>query len=454
VTVSDYWSRGYNISRFGTEPDGSRALTFTAKGGADITPYLNVEGVLRTTKRSADTDPQDFSFPPTATFGLVTDGNARTTYENFAGRVGATLTLLEGHWIQNANYKGFKEDTRGFNDDVLTFGAVGTRNVVDYKSTFLFDTAVAGGEHHTVSFLAADRWENYSQMLTTQAPYEKERKSYAGEYILDLATLTTLSGAVRRDINSAFTDVTTWRVAISQRLPMTGTRLHASQGKGVTDPSVFELFGSPFNLGNPNLLPEQSIGWDAGVEQTFFGDRFVADVTYFASDFTNKIELIFDPVLNNFIYRNGIGTATRRGVEVTGTLRIFEWLTTTASYTYTDAHDSMDNQEVRRPPHSGSVEVTARFLDNKAKLTLGANYNGSRQDFIFSPTGVARGVLPGATVVRAYLSYDIAPYATWFVRAENLFNAQYEEVFSYRTPGFAAYTGLKFRTPVEVVAAN
>jgi vitamin B12 transporter len=454
VTVSDYFSRGFNISRFGTEPDGNRALTFTAKGGVDVTPYLNVEGVLRTTKRSADGDPQDFTFGA-PTFGLVTDGNARTTYENFAGRVGATLTLFDGRWIQSANYKGFKEDTRGFNDDFLTFGAVGTRNAVDYKSTFLFDTSVAGGERHTVSALVDDKWENYSQVLVGQAPYMKERKGYAGEYVLDLASLTTLSGALRRDINSAFVDVTTWRLAIAQRIPATGTRLHASQGKGVTDPSVFELFGSPFNLPNPSLLPEQSIGWDAGIEQAFFGDRFVADVTYFSSDFTNKIELDFDPALGNFIYRNGVGTATRRGVEVSGRLRVFDWLATTASYTYTDAHNSVGNQEVRRPPHSAAIEATARFLDNKARLTVGVNYNGSRQDFVFTPTGTVQGTLPGATVVRGQFSYDATPYATWFVRAENLFNAQYEEVFSYRMPGFAVYGGVKLRTPAEaVVAAN
>jgi vitamin B12 transporter len=217
---------------------------------------------------------------------------------------------------------------------------------------------------------------------------------------------------------------------------------------------VFELFGSPFNLGNPNLLPEQSIGWDAGIEQAFFGDRFVTDVTYFASDFTNKIELTFDPVLNNFIYQNGIGKATRRGVEATGTLRIFDWLTTTASYTYTDAHDSLGNEEVRRQPHAASIEATARFLDNKAKLTLGVNYNGKRQDFIFTPDGVTQGYLPGATILRGQFSYDVTPYATWFVRAQNIVNVQYEEVYSYRAPGFAAFAGLKLRTPEVAPAAK
>jgi hypothetical protein len=32
-----------------------------------------------------------------------------------------------------------------------------------------------------------------------------------------------------------------------------------------------------------------------------------------------------------------------------------------------------------------------------------------------------------------------------FVRAENVFDVKYEEILSYRMPGFGAYAGLKVR---------
>jgi vitamin B12 transporter len=41
------------------------------------------------------------------------------------------------------------------------------------------------------------------------------------------------------------------------------------------------------------------------------------------------------------------------------------------------------------------------------------------------------------------LSYDVTPTVTAYVRAENIFDAGYEEVFSYRAQGFAAYAGVK-----------
>jgi vitamin B12 transporter len=446
ATFSDYSTRGYNIARFGSEADGSRANVFTAKGGVDLTPYLNVEGVVRHTERKTETDPQDFNFG-SPTSGFVVDGQGGTQYKSTAGRLGSTLTLFDGRWIQTANVKTFDEHTRGFGDARFfgtAFGADGMRTTVDYKSTVKLDTNVAGGEQHTISILTDNRREDYVQ-TSSPTHYIKERTGLAGEYVLDLPTNTTLSSAVRQDWNSAFQDVTTWRFAASQRFPAFGTRLHASTGKGVTDPDVFQLFGSTFNLPNPGLSPEQSVGWDAGVEQSFFERRVVTDVTFFETEFTNKIELTFDPARRGFIYVNGTGAAHRRGVETSATVQWLDWLTTTATYTFTHAETSAGDPEVRRPPHSASFEATARFLDNRAKATFGVVYNSVRKDFFFGATGTTLVDLPGATVARASLSYDVTPSATIFARAENLFDKRYEEVFSYRAPPFGAYAGLKVR---------
>lgn len=455
VTVSHLARDGYNISHFGSERDGSEAFTVSAKSGIDFTPNFNVEGVVRHTRRRAATDPQDFNCvfdpvtfacPPAnpATYGLVVDGNDRTTYQSTVGRVGATWTLLDGFWTQTANAKLFDETVRGFSNGLPSFGGNGRRSSFDYKSTFRYGTDVFGGEGHTLSVLVDNRKEHFVA-INEPARYDKERTGLAGEYQLDLPTHTSLSAALRHDWNTGFADVTTYRFAISQRLPMTGTRLHASLGKGLTDPTPFELFGSTFNLPNPALLPEQSVGWDAGIEQTFWNGALVTDVTYFAADFENKIELTFDAQRGGFVYVNGIGKAPRRGVEVSADWRPFAWFSAKATYTYTDAKDTLGMPEVRRPPHAASLDATARFLDGRARATLGVVYNGSRKDFFFGPNGTDLVTLPGVVVARAMLSYDVTPWATAYVRAENLFDARYEEVFSYRAPAFAAYAGLRMR---------
>jgi vitamin B12 transporter len=455
VTISDYATRGYNIARFGSEPDGSRAVTFTAKAGVDVTPNLKLEGVVRATDRKALTDSQDFRCvfdpvtfmcPPVnpATYGLIVDTPGFTAYTAIASRLGATLKLLDGRWIQSANFKHFDEKLRSVDAFLGPFATDGTRIALDYKSTFLFDTAFAGGERQTLTFLADRRLEDFTQ-LGDPTRYRKRRHGLAGEYVLDLASATTLSGSLRHDWNKGFADVLTWRLALSQRLPSTGTRVHTSAGKGITDPTVFELFGSPFNLPNPGLVPEQSIGWDAGIEQRLFDGRVIADVTYFASEFTDKIELTFDAMRGGFVYVNGDGIARRRGVEVAVTARLLDWLTLSGTYTYTRALNSTGQIEIRRPPHSGSIEATAHFANNRGRATIGVVFNGTRKDFFFGPAGTTLVTLPGATIVRAYLSYDVTPLATLFVRAENLLDARYEEILSYRAAPFTAFAGLKIK---------
>ena len=441
VNVSSYSTGGYNFSRAGNEKDGSRATIATTTLGVDLTPNFNIEGVARLTDRSTDID------EPSFINGLLTDANDVNKYKNFAGRLGATFKAFDGHWVQSINAKVFHEETSSFANGIFSFGAEGTRSDIEYKSTMNAVSNFLGGEKHTFVFLLNHRQEDYKPSGATT--YEKRRESIAGEYILDLPTATTLSAALRQDWNSAFDDAFTWRLAMSQRFPAWGTRLHASIGTGVTDPDVYALFGRPdfFIAANPNLVPESSTGWDAGVEQSFFANRMLIDVTYFSSDFTDKIEPNFALNPGFTTYVNGAGKAIRRGVEFAQTVQWADWFSTRATYTYTHALDSNGLQEIRRPPNAASLEATARLFDGRTKASARVSYGEQRDDRYFNGVTTATVTLPSVTLVRATVSHDVTPWATAYVRAENIFNRQYEEVFSYRQPGFAAFVGLKVRTP-------
>jgi vitamin B12 transporter len=224
--VSDYTTAGYPVSRFGGPNDGSRALTVTGKGGIDVSETFNIEGVIRHTDRFVRVDPQDFFCDPTTfvcspTFGLVVPGDAGNSYGSTAGRLGATLSLLDGHWVQSADVKIFDEHLGGFQNSpppAFAFDTHGERRTLDYKSIFKFATDLFGGENHTATVLVEDRREHY-QSTSSSIPYDKERKSLAGEYVLDLPTNSTISGAARMDSNTGFRDVETWRLALSQRFP-------------------------------------------------------------------------------------------------------------------------------------------------------------------------------------------------------------------------------------------
>jgi vitamin B12 transporter len=456
VSVDQNTTAGHNVSRFGSERDGSHATTVTTKLGVDLAPNLNVEGALRYTQRYTQIDGQPFA----GRFeGLAAD--EAFDFNNFRGingRIAATWSLFDGAFVQRFGASRFDEKR---NDDDVVFGyfkSDGYRENFDYKATLKQHTQLFGGEGHTLTFLA-DRQKEFLTMdsasLSGQfgdpaaaafwaAGAERTRNGLAGEYALDLPFGLTLTSAVRRDDNSGFADVTTWRETLSQRFPEVGTRLHASIGTGVTNPTFTEQYGFFVGsfIGNPDLRPESSLGWDAGVEQAFFDRRLVIDVTYFASEFKDKI--VSQQVGGTFLFTvvNEEGISPRHGVEVSAKATPADWLTLSGSYTYTDARLADGTPEIRRPKHAGSASATLRFPDGKTRLTLNGVYNGSMPDtwFRFPLTPVT---LDAYTTVGGMLSYDVTPTVTAYVRAENIFNTSYEEVFSYRAQGFAAYAGLK-----------
>ena len=49
------------------------------------------------------------------------------------------------------------------------------------------------------------------------------------------------------------------------------------------------------------------------------------------------------------------------------------------------------------------------------------------------------------TLVNLDAEYKLRDNITLFGRVENLFDANYEEVFSYATPGIGAYAGLRVK---------
>jgi vitamin B12 transporter len=457
TTATYATTNGFNIARDGNETDGAKRASVTSKVGVDLTPYFNVEGFVRHLYRNAQTDPQDPFF---LNNGLVVDAPGyNTKTEETLARVQGTLKLFDDRWIQSAKWTGSRTGVTGIENFAQTSASLGTAQTLTYKSSVLLDSDVAGGEKHRITGLVENRREYFNfdssflfgpDLDSAHAGHTRAANSVGGEYILDLLrTGTTISVAQRQDFNEPFEDEYTWRYSISQKLADTGARLHSSIGRGVTNPSFIEQFGfvvSTFQP-NPNLVPESSVGWDAGWEQTFWNGRVVVDLTYFNSRLQH--EIVSTSVLVNGQNKSSVdnlaGTSTRQGIEATGKVKPLDWLTLAGTYTYTDARDDMGVPEIRRPKHAASGSTTVSFLEGRGKATFNVIYNGQMPDTIFTfpsqPTTLA-----AYTIVGGMVSYDTTPWSTIYLRAENVFNAQYEEVFSYRSPGAAVYAGVKVKT--------
>jgi vitamin B12 transporter len=455
-SVNKTTSGGYNLSFFGGERDSSQALTTTAKVGIDLTPNVNVEASLRRAARFTNFDSQPF-LPPHE--GLTVDSPYDfNKAENISGRIAATWSMFDGAFVQRVSASRYNE--RRNDDDVVNgfFRSYGTRDDYEYKGIFTLRTNFLGGERHTLA-LATDYQREFLTINSASFVFDpaagvfwangalRTRTGLAGEYSLDLPFGLTLTEAVRHDWNSGFAASTTWRTTASQRFPATGTRLHSSVGTGITNPNFIEQFGFFVGtfIGNPTLKPEQSIGWDAGVEQTFLNGRIVTDVTYFASDFEDKITFGVGPSGIFTTPVNVPGISPRRGVETTLKFNPVDWFSLTASYTYTDARLADGTPEIRRPRHTAAASATVRFAGGRGRATVNLVYNGTMPDtwFRFPLTPVELGAY---TTLGGVIEYDVTKNATVYVRGENIFNEQYEEVFSTRAPGAVVLAGLKLRT--------
>lgn len=440
---------GFNISSFGTEKDGDENLTANGKATWDITSFFTLDGTFRVVNRESEDDAQDFAFPATPTQGLVIDTDRETKTDELFGSITGTWTLFDGFIEQRFGIKAGDTSRDNFADGLVTSGNEGNRFNAFYQATAMVATpALANSEHRFTGGYEFER-EEFRQRPPVRNPSQLETQSrdinaVIAEYRGAFDERFFLNAAIRHDQNDRFEDATTYSVSGAVLIPKTGTRLHASVGTGVTNPSFFEQFGfvpAQF-IGNPNLSPESAFGWDIGIEQAFFDDLLVVDVTYFNQDLQDEIQTNF--VGGGLTPVNLTGTSERQGVEIAASVTLFDQVSASATYTYTDAMEPNGAVEVRRPEHAASLFVEYAFLEDRARVFLDLIYNGEMEDLEFiNATPRTRVTLDSYTVVNIGGSYDINDSVEVFGRVENLFDEDYEEVFGFNTQGVTAFAGIK-----------
>ena len=130
-------------------------------------------------------------------------------------------------------------------------------------------------------------------------------------------------------------------------------------------------------------------------------------------------------------------------MELTATLYLTCDTTLTAAYTYTDTEDLLnDRQLLRRPRNKLGLNIGQRLLCDRASLNAYLLYVGSRQDF-----DQFGAVIDLADYITLNVSGSYRLNDTWelFGRVDNLTDSDYEDVFSFATPGISGYAGLRWR---------
>ena len=100
---------------------------------------------------------------------------------------------------------------------------------------------------------------------------------------------------------------------------------------------------------------------------------------------------------------------------------------------------------MRRARHLASANLAYEFLDRRAKLDLGIDYNGEQKDFQFSNFFATRTnvTLDDFVLVNLTASYELIEGLELYGRVENLLDEDYQEVLGFSNPGIGAFIGIR-----------
>lgn len=411
--------------------------TYSTRLGVDVTQNFSLNWVARYTDARLNFTGDDFSVPPFT--GVPSAKQSAQLVEQFFTRGEAVWSPFGGDVFKNYFSVAYTDHSRmdrspGF----APSWSDGDRIKTDWRGVVTLapgQTVVFGLEHQN------------ERMQTNIASAEESNNAGYIELQSQIAKRFFLAANVRYDDNENFGGHATWRVAPAFIVPGTDTKLKASIGTGFRAPTLNQRFVDfpAFNFfGNPNLQPEESLGYDVGFEQPLFNDRLRFGVTYFHNDLTNLITSTTNafPAPNTLI---NIAEATTSGFETFASIVVTENLRLRADYTYTKAIDETgDTELLRRPRHKASLTATWSPTE-LLSLSGTVLYTGSWQDSdrFFS---VPQFATDSYTVVNLAADYKLNDNMTVFGRIDNLFDVQYQEPIGFERPGLSVFGGIRITT--------
>jgi vitamin B12 transporter len=301
---------------------------------------------------------------------------------------------------------------------------VTSSNVVVAGATYYLeaghDNSFPLHEESDVAFYLQDQWEIIPN-LTLTAGGRYDHYEYAG---------------------SAFT----YRFTGAYLFAPTKTKLRASYGTAFKAPDLFNTFStSAFALGNPNLKPEKSDGFDVGIDQTLWDDKIAISASFFHNYIHDVIAFVpSGPFTGSYANENtgetyGIESELRAALVKNWEIRgAFTW---TESY-FTTAGVTQRNTYI--PRYLFSLDTNYKF-PHGLTVGFGALFAGQREgeDFSFFPAKFVR--LGDYWVLRAYARWELNSHFALTLRGENLADQHYDTTIGFPALGTTLFCGAEIR---------
>lgn len=424
------------------DPDGSRAGSFLSLATVlqhQVAPdrSYRLSYQLTDTKRSLRDGPAGVgSFEPVF-----------NTLDRYEGRI----DTFQARTDFAAGRRQFV--TIGYEYERETYFAANTDGNPDAAARF---DSTSAGEQDSHSAFAQDRLRlgDFQVALSARAQtFDLRPPAFTGG-------MNPYAGAAAASPSSAYTG----DVALAWRPRGGAAKLRAHGGIGYRAPSAYERFGASFFRGfpsfwgDPDLAPERSASFDAGIDHWLAGGKARLSGTLFYTELQEIILFDFgvidaasDPWGRFGGYRNG-GGGLARGVEIGVSASPAAATMLKAAYTYT-------NSDSRSPTVPGTdfykvLGVSDHMFSLTAMQSFGRRFDAAFDLWVLSEYPLRlfganeRLMFAGPLKADAVFGYTAPLGETrsvkFYVKVENLFNRRYYES-GFAAPGIWAEGGLRFR---------
>ena len=245
----------------------------------------------------------------------------------------------------------------------------------------------------------------------------------------DLFDLLSLNAGVRYEHNSVFGGEWIPQAGFTVR-PFEGNVIKGSLSKGFRSPNIREMYMFPPQ--NPDLRPESMMSYEVSVGQDFLDGDLTAELTAF---FIDGKDLIQTTRVDGRPLNVNSGRIKNWGVEADAAWRIGPHWRADANYSWTH----MENPVLSAPQHK--LYVGAGFRQGRWTVSTGLQYVKGLY------TALATETAPAATedfvLWNLRASFRLCPYASLFVRGENLLGQHYEIMAGYPMPKATFLGGIR-----------
>ena len=423
-----------------SEKDGYTNTTFSGSYSYDFSPETVLETTFRYTDASVKYDDTANGYTGDRfNFNMLTYGSDPDPYglkeqhndsRQYVGRIafkktGKQLTSTLFAQFSDENRTDFNNNgdkTTNFIGGMYEAGWQGDLNVSD-SNTLTFGLS---GKNESMKYHDYTGWSSsIDKSVLSGNTWLQDQWSIAG---------AKLVAGIRYEDHEVFGGKVTGRIAPSYKIG--NTIVKASYGTGFLAPSLYQLYS---DYGSETLKPENSTGWDVGIEHRL-RENLRGGVTWFSSVFDDRID--FDMV--TWKYSQVAGKSKARGIESFLEWRPLDALQLAINYTYNKTENPEGAQFVRRPENK--VGISGRYrIGRSTVLSANMQWVDERKEVASSKDqyGNLIGKLPSYFLTNLSVSYNLTDKIELYGRIDNLFDTWYEEAWAYATPGRSAYAGIK-----------